>query len=944
MNRAALIGLLSVMVVIPTFGQQECQLAVPTVPGKIMFDQQQEGYLADAIVRNYRATHRVIEDKSLIGPLQKIGARLADNVRDRAMNPEFTLIDLPEANAYTFPGGHIYVTKKLVGIARSEDELAGVLAHELGHALTRQVARDYSEIWKVVLGIDAVGAKDDIEEKFQRVLETYATKSKSLKSVFSREDQEQSDADKVGIMLMVRAGYDAKAYSDFFDRVSETRGKTGNWFSDFFGMTKPDGKRLREIIRNTAPAPKGCSDNGQKMTSAEFSDWRQRVVAYSGFGKEESLPPSTVKRVIADPLRSEVRNLQFSPNGKYLLAQDGASIYVMTREPFKNLFRIDAERAYEAKFTPDSDAIVFETKDERIERWNVAKEEQENSYELHIPRACMQSELSPTGDYLACVQLGEDGQFPMQLAVLEVASGEQVWTKKGVIEPGLTALIAMMFGTRLHILLEFSPDGRYLAGSGSNGQFAYDLTTKSNVQLGKIRHYMEQEFVFIGPDSMLGVSGDQGEKSAILKFPSGESIKQVNTGFGSLYRVAKGDFVIVRPTLHAAAAVLDYDNGQFVITSKTRAIDVYDNNIVSELVNGQLGLFHSPKEPPYAVLDLPKGPITRFTAVAISPDLKYVAYSDWMRGAVWDTSDGKRVHHVRGFRGAYFDTNHGLYAEFPAADSYVSKGAHTKDEYKQFQSKTWKQEQRDKIGAQEVLLPPNTQNFKTISSITNRFDVWQHGPYLLVSERVTPDGKPVEDRELEVRDVTTGTKLWSRKLVGGLTDWYYNISGDTFALVWNLDSKGAKDLIKSDVALRTKVEALHKKKGVEIIEVLNHHTGERRFVIPIDTGERSFLVSDVDVVKDTVMVSDTQDRLVIFDSKGTRKGAVFARRGVLDPSGAWLLAETEPGRVGLISLNDMQQKQTFTFGNKIAYMAFSNDSKRLIVITTDQTFYTFQLS
>ncbi|HEX6879705.1 MAG TPA: hypothetical protein VF135_05015, partial [Terriglobales bacterium] len=226
----------------------------------------------------------------------------------------------------------------------------------------------------------------------------------------------------------------------------------------------------------------------------------------------------------------------------------------------------------------------------------------------------------------------------------------------------------------------------------------------------------------------------------------------------------------------------------------------------------------------------------------------------------------------------------------------------------------------------------------------NRFDVWQHGPYLLVSERVKPDGKSIDKREIEVRDVTSGTKLWSRKFSGELPNWYYDVSGDSLSFVWELDSSGAREAIKNDPVVRTQVEALRKKEGYFLIEILDHRTGNRRFSILVDSGQGSFGIRDVDSVGNTVMIADTQDRLVLFDSKGTRKGRVFATRGVLDPGGHWLLAETEPGRVGLISLRNMQQKQTFTFGNKIAYMAFSNDSKRLIVITTDQTFYTFQLS
>src|SRR5205823_501591 len=98
---------------------------------------------------------------------------------------------------------------------------------------------------------------------------------------------------------------------------------------------------------------------------------------------------------------------------------------------------------------------------DRVEDWSIEEQQQQNSYELHIPRSCMQSELSPTGDYLACVQLAEGDKFPMQLALIEVSSGDQVWVRKGVIDPTLSDLWAMIMGVELRMQLEFSPDGRY---------------------------------------------------------------------------------------------------------------------------------------------------------------------------------------------------------------------------------------------------------------------------------------------------------------------------------------------------------------------------------------------------------------------------------------------------------------------------------------------------
>jgi len=59
-------------------------------------------------------------------------------------------------NAYTFPGARVYVTRKLVAAARTEDELAGVLAHEIGHAFSRDKHLTMTYLFKEVLNVSSV--------------------------------------------------------------------------------------------------------------------------------------------------------------------------------------------------------------------------------------------------------------------------------------------------------------------------------------------------------------------------------------------------------------------------------------------------------------------------------------------------------------------------------------------------------------------------------------------------------------------------------------------------------------------------------------------------------------------------------------------------------------------------------------------------------------------
>jgi predicted Zn-dependent protease len=124
----------------------------------------------------------------------------------------------------------------------NEDELAGVVAHELGHATVRHSASDFSTYLKQILNVTQVGDRKDITEKYNLLIERERTKQISRSN--DHESAQQLEADRIGLFAMVSAGYDPNAFTGFFDRLVETKGKTGSWFSDIFGKVRPEQKRL----------------------------------------------------------------------------------------------------------------------------------------------------------------------------------------------------------------------------------------------------------------------------------------------------------------------------------------------------------------------------------------------------------------------------------------------------------------------------------------------------------------------------------------------------------------------------------------------------------------------------------------------------------------------------------------------------------------------------
>src|SRR5215203_5767198 len=232
--------LLLATLVYPALAQQPCSppSALPTATEPNIFTEEQEIFLGDAVAEHIQRDYKVIEDPAVTVYLTTIGQRLTKHLPLNRLRFQFYLVDLPDANAFVLPGGRIYVSRKLVAAARTEDELAGVIAHELGHLVAHQSAIDTTRRFKEVLGVTSVTDRRDIFDKYNQLIDNLNRKPGAFK--VSDREKGQLFADQAGLFALVSAGYDVESMARFWDRITGTQGKKGNWFSDIFGTTRPE--------------------------------------------------------------------------------------------------------------------------------------------------------------------------------------------------------------------------------------------------------------------------------------------------------------------------------------------------------------------------------------------------------------------------------------------------------------------------------------------------------------------------------------------------------------------------------------------------------------------------------------------------------------------------------------------------------------------------------
>lgn len=884
-----------------------------TAKGNI-FTEQQEMDLGDAIAEQFERNFRIIQDDQLNSYLNKIAQGLLAELPATKMKFRIVLVDLPVTNAFTMPGGRIYITRKLVSFARSDDELAGVLGHELGHAITHQPAASFSLILRQELGVKQVGDRADIFLKYNQLIENIARKHLTFNPM---RDEGDMVADSYGLYAMSRAGYSPGAMADFWDRLVQTQGKTGNWLTDLFGTTTPNERRLRAMRKYATVLPASCIGARTPSNPKDFSDWQQAVIAYTTEAGAQSLPGLIWKRSLAPPLESEISNVKFSPDGNYILAQDDFSVYVLSREPLKPLFRIRADDVEPASFTPDSKSVLIWSHALHVEKWNIGTQKRTDVHELATLRPCMEDDVSPDGAVIACVQTESGSDLNFDLSFFDIATGKLIITKKNFYGLGLSDFMDLFVSLVSHrdkpfFHMGFSQDGRYFALARNRTALAWDLSNRSSVKLSSdVSRIMSGGFVFAPEGRLIGVDAYDPKRSGSAQFPSGAADSKM-LFYGQLAAPAKGEGVLVRPAGNAAVALVDFKDGKIPLTSQLNALDVYAGVYSRPLTDGNIALFDLGTRKQIASTPMPGHWIGQPQAAAVSPDMKWFAASGKTRGAIWNLTTGERLFHVYGFSGCTFS---------PAGNAYVLVNPHLKE--------------KRLIAA----LNPLTRISDQGGQIDDKLRVAQIGPYLL---NFNHEKSKKGSFDLQVYNIADSALQWTRNFADTSLDVYGSpLSGD-LALVVPLDSEEARLQEKGNPELRSESKAISSKPSGRLVEVVSAPDGKLVGEFAIDTGQGSFSVREALPAGKWVVVADNNNRALVYSLDGRLTGRFFGANPSVSSEALALTAQS--GTLEVYDLATLAKRGELVFGTPLAFYQFVDNGSRLFAVTEDQTAYLLDIS
>lgn len=211
----------------------------------IFMSHEQELALGEESYKQTLAQSKVIKDTKDAKRVKNIGEKIAKITNINDYKWEFNLVENEQMNAFCLPGGKVVVYTGILKVATNDDQLATVISHEIAHALARHGAERVSASM-VQQGVQILGnvlLASKAPQYTDVFNQTYGIGTQ-LGVMLPYGRLQESEADEIGIYLMIKAGYNPNEAIKFWENMSKNKEKTNEFFS-----THPSSENRIENIK-----------------------------------------------------------------------------------------------------------------------------------------------------------------------------------------------------------------------------------------------------------------------------------------------------------------------------------------------------------------------------------------------------------------------------------------------------------------------------------------------------------------------------------------------------------------------------------------------------------------------------------------------------------------------------------------------------------------------
>lgn len=239
-----------------------------------------ERRLGEQIMREIRRDPAYLDDPEIAGYISQVGQKLASRAEGTRLPFEFFVVRDPMLNAFALPGGYVGVHSGLVVSARSESELAGVLAHEISHVTQSHLARLFGKqsqaqlasLLSLAVAVLAARSAPDVA-----VGAAMTGQAMGIQQQLNYSRDFEREADRLGLDLMERGGYDPRGMASFFERMLQFGRLYENNAPGYLRTHPLTTERITDMENRIALRP-----YRQVPDSVEFGLVRAKLKAWDG--------------------------------------------------------------------------------------------------------------------------------------------------------------------------------------------------------------------------------------------------------------------------------------------------------------------------------------------------------------------------------------------------------------------------------------------------------------------------------------------------------------------------------------------------------------------------------------------------------------------------------------------------------------------------------------
>ena len=246
------LNLLTAAVLFFLVGTTACQ-SVPYT-GRSRMLMTSESYETDSGKQAWeelKKTEKISTDAQANAILARVGKRIADAADCKNFHWEFVVFQNQEANAFCLPGGKVGVYTGILKYMTSEAELAGVVGHEVGHAIARHGGERMTQSILQSIGASILSETTQNEQ----IRQAYGIIT-NLGVILPYSRQHEHEADTLGLILMAKAGYDPSALITFWRKFSNAGKKSGSFLEKFLSTHPLDSERIDAMQKQLPDAMK----------------------------------------------------------------------------------------------------------------------------------------------------------------------------------------------------------------------------------------------------------------------------------------------------------------------------------------------------------------------------------------------------------------------------------------------------------------------------------------------------------------------------------------------------------------------------------------------------------------------------------------------------------------------------------------------------------------